>query len=374
MNLRTGKKLSPHKWKVLPMPQEVINRVNAMGKSDGQPDLLTFFDRKGNLIGDDTDVSPSTDEDVSPPTDDMPPDKPPDTSTVTPGVEDYNPVDFNTDPEYIDPAPDYIPNDVPADDADYTTEEPVLDPQTLPNLPAVETVNDNDDDDAPAGVRRSSRSTHKPTRLVPAFGTKKYATSATNVGQVIPPDHDEDPQYTLVAHTIMTQLSMKAGLKKWGDEGTAAVSKELSQLHYRDTFEPLHTKSMSQADYDGALESHLFLKNKRDGTIKGRAVAGGNKQRGTIPKEEASSPTAKLESVLLTAIIDAQEHRDVATIDIPNAFVQTRLVNDSDKAIMRLRGKLAELMVKVAPEIYTKYVTVNNKGETVLYVKLLNAL
>ena len=41
---------------------------------------------------------------------------------------------------------------------------------------------------------------------------------------------------------------------------------------------------------------------------------------------------------------------------------------------MRLRGKLAELMVKVAPEIYTKYVIVNKKGETVLYVRLLNAL
>ena len=31
-------------------------------------------------------------------------------------------------------------------------------------------------------------------------------------------------------------------------------------------------------------------------------------------------------------------------------------------------------MVKVAPEIYTKYVIVNSKGETVLYVRLLNAL
>ena len=41
---------------------------------------------------------------------------------------------------------------------------------------------------------------------------------------------------------------------------------------------------------------------------------------------------------------------------------------------MRLRGKLAELMVKVAPEIYTKYVTINKKGKTVVYVRLLNAL
>jgi hypothetical protein len=43
-------------------------------------------------------------------------------------------------------------------------------------------------------------------------------------------------------------------------------------------------------------------------------------------------------------------------IDIPNAFVQTKLENEEDKAIMRLRGKLAELMVKVTPEVYRKYI------------------
>ena len=102
-------------------------------------------------------------------------------------------------------------------------------------------------------------------------------------------------------------------------------------------------------------------------------VAGGDKQRGSIEKLEASSPTAALESVLLTAVIDAKEHRHVAVIDIPNAFVQTRL-DEEDKVVMRLRGKLAELMVKVAPEIYTKYIIVNTKNETVLYVRLLNAL
>ena len=39
-----------------------------------------------------------------------------------------------------------------------------------------------------------------------------------------------------------------------------------------------------------------------------------------------------------------------------------------------MRRKLAELLVKVAPKIYTKYITINLKGETVLYVKLLKAL
>jgi hypothetical protein len=52
-------------------------------------------------------------------------------------------------------------------------------------------------------------------------------------------------------------------------------------------------------------------------------VAGGNKQRDYISKEDASSPTVATEAVLLSCIIDAKEGRDVAVIDIPNAFIQT---------------------------------------------------
>ena len=54
-------------------------------------------------------------------------------------------------------------------------------------------------------------------------------------------------------------------------------------------------------------------------------VAGGNKQIGRIDKTDATSTTAALESVLLTSIIYAKEGRGVAIIDIPNAFVTTRI-------------------------------------------------
>ena len=69
----------------------------------------------------------------------------------------------------------------------------------------------------------------------------------------------------------------------------------------------------------------MFLKLNRDGTIKGQSVAGGNKQRDSISKEEASSPIIAIETVLLSCVIDAQEHRDFSTIDIPNMFIQTRV-------------------------------------------------
>jgi hypothetical protein len=38
-------------------------------------------------------------------------------------------------------------------------------------------------------------------------------------------------------------------------------------------------------------------------------------------KEDASSPTVSSEVVMLTCIVDANENREVAIVDIPNAFV-----------------------------------------------------
>ena len=99
----------------------------------------------------------------------------------------------------------------------------------------------------------------------------------------------------------------------------------MKQLHFRNTFRPKHWKDLTATQRLTVLESHLFLKEKRDGTIKGRTVAGGNKQRGYISKEDASSPTVASESVLLSCIIDAEEGRDVAVIDIPNAFINACL-------------------------------------------------
>ena len=52
MNLRTGKRLTWRKWTALPMPQEVIDRVNKLGKYVGQPSLLTFYDQHSNPVGD----------------------------------------------------------------------------------------------------------------------------------------------------------------------------------------------------------------------------------------------------------------------------------------------------------------------------------
>jgi hypothetical protein len=106
---------------------------------------------------------------------------------------------------------------------------------------------------------------------------------------LVHPDDHLDPDYALVAHYIMVQYSLKTGMKHFKERGEKAVSKELAQLHFRHTFEPINPKDLNEQERKEVLESHLFLKEKRDETIKGRMVAGGNKQRGSV--EEKSSST-----------------------------------------------------------------------------------
>jgi hypothetical protein len=80
-------------------------------------------------------------------------------------------------------------------------------------------------------------------------------------------------------------------------------------------------------------------------------VAVGNLQRGHVTKEESSSPTVSTDSVLLKLIVDAHEGRDVAIIDIPNAFIQTQVHDAKDCVIICNTGVIVDwlVIVKVSP-------------------------
>jgi hypothetical protein len=155
-----------------------------------------------------------------------------------------------------------------------------------------------------------------------------------------------------VVAAIMMQLSLKAGLKEWGDRARMAAHSEMKQLHFRNTFKPKHWQELDDTQHQTVLESHMFLKEKHSGKIKGQTVAGGNKQRDYISKEDATSPTVAMESILLTCIIDAEEGRDVAVVNIPNAFIQTCIEDKKDMAIIKIHGILVDILEEIAPDVY----------------------
>jgi hypothetical protein len=128
---------------------------------------------------------------------------------------------------------------------------------------------------------------------------------------------------------IMARLSMKAAIKKWSLEAEYAITKEMKQLHWRDSYKPKHWHGLTKKQKEQILESYIFVEQKRDGLIKARKVIGRNKPSNYITKEDVSSPAVTAEAIMLTCVIDAQEDRDIAVIDIPNVFVQT-VIDEED--------------------------------------------
>ena len=169
---------------------------------------------------------------------------------------------------------------------------------------------------------------------------------------------------------VTTQFPVKKGLKIFGARGEAAVKKEMKQLHDRRVLKPVHRKNLSREQIGMALSYLMFLKEKRDGTVKGRGCADGRKQRKYTTKSDSTSPTVTTEAVLMTSVIEAHERRDVATVDIPGAFMHA----DADREVhVRLTGRMAELLAMCDPDMYDTYV-IEERGQPVMYARLEKAL
>ena len=168
----------------------------------------------------------------------------------------------------------------------------------------------------------------------------------------------------------LTQYNLKKGLERFGQPAADTVYKEMKQLHDRKTIRPCYVYKLTKLEKRKALAYLMFIKEKRCGTIKGRGCADGRKQRLYKTKAETSSPTVRTESLLLSCVIDVKERRQVITADIPGAFMQV----DIDEVVhVRLDGALVELLTKVDPKLYTKFVC-TERGKPVIYVVLEKAV
>ena len=169
------------------------------------------------------------------------------------------------------------------------------------------------------------------------------------------------------------QLIYPKGVKKFGERGRAGAVKELDQLHNRNTFNPLDVSEISPSELRKSQEGMMLLTEKTSGDVKGRYVYNGKPTREWHNKEDSASPTASTESVFLTSIIEAKERRDNMTTDVPNAFVQTPMPKPKpgeDRVIMKITGELVDMLVKLAPDVYAKFVTYDKKGRKILYVEV----
>ena len=175
MSLETGQRLTRYAWDAIPMPDNVIARVNLLGKD--QPEELTFFDRKGRPIGDVELPGVDTGDD-----DRNEPELVPEIAPM--GEDPADDDDLNPPPTLYAPPADPFPDpDVgPPEPTEATPEaEPLIEPAPVtvqappaeapapagPPVPPMEP--------ATPGVRRSTR-TRVQAKLAyePSFTGKKY--------------------------------------------------------------------------------------------------------------------------------------------------------------------------------------------------------
>ena len=78
---------------------------------------------------------------------------------------------------------------------------------------------------------------------------------------------------------------------------------------------------------------------------------------------------AALTAIMFTCMIDAFEKRDVATVDIPGAFLQTKMPKEEKDFHVILDGRMAKLLAKITPETYQEYVS-QKCGQAYIYCRV----
>ena len=388
LNLKTGKPITRHHVKELPLTPDIIARVEHLAKRDGfKPHAEPIFRTYALIAGvgeshDSEDITLSDDDYEWQDQDDI-------------SIESLESVD---EQELLD-----LANEI---DLTPGVQQPITQPvQQQPQQQEQEPTNidnqstsptnvsDNHQQDAPENghevtwydnqipepLRRSERVVKPPQNYEPSFHGQKYEGTSHLITQFHEPERTleyEPHEATILAQSFAQTYSLKQAINKFGEKGRMAAIEEMRQLHDREVFKPIHPNNLSEKQRRNAMSSLIFITEKRDGRIKGRTVADGSKQRNWISKEEASSPTVALESVILSAIIDAKEEREVAIVDIPNAFVQTeneKLQPHHEKDFMKIKRKLADMLCSIDPTLYGPYLTKEN-GMSVLYLELIRAL
>jgi hypothetical protein len=83
-------------------------------------------------------------------------------------------------------------------------------------------------------------------------------------------------------------------------------------------------------------------------------------------EEETYSPTVRLESIMLSTLIDAYEKRHVRTVDIKGPFLKAKVPDDLE-LIVKMEGDLAILMNQLCDDF-----KIDQYG--MMYLKCVKAL
>jgi hypothetical protein len=247
--------------------------VNLLGKAE--PSILRFTDRHGREIGDyPRNPEPVEDDDtlIVDYFDDVLPAVDAQDDTGIPGVV----TEHAAKPTGVEVDPADAPQETYFDDGLGQQDEaipPIQIPPTLPEDPALPSQ---------GMAARNARVSKPHEKYVPSMKENKYSVAMTQIAASL-----KDSKHAMamaqmsvklmssgvhrkanIVGMIMAQLSMKAAIKKWGNQAKFAVSKEMKHLDWRKSYKPRHWHALTKKQKEQVLESHIFVEEKSDGTIK----------------------------------------------------------------------------------------------------------
>lgn len=310
-SLDKGSKVHADQWTALPTPDIVIREMNECAARQSHKAEETIRERAGAspVIGTngheliDDNLSGEVDgEDthLSPPVRIVPTDVPAPTEiTIVSDDRSMPVVEGNDHDEYV--------TDLISEEAETVVEEEIQETQVDSNL-------------GDLNLRRSSR-------------------------------HRVAPKRT---DFIALHISIKEAVKRYSEKADESAYDEMKQLWERNVFIPQMPDTISRWNGKQILRSFLFLKEKfaTDGSLrrlKSRLVANGNMQD-NVYKLDKSSPTVKLESVLMCFAIAAVERRSSVSIDIGNAFCEAEMTGE-EEVFVELDKFCVMVLLKVAPQL-----------------------
>ena len=392
LHLATGEVITRTHVTPVPITQSAIDAVNAMAAHEGFKGLQ-LLSKTGQILYDSAWIAGvDYDDDESYNNNDAADDEDNESLHYHDEVDPNELADIMEDAQDQDVQQDTQDQDVQQDEQE--DEDPIQQESGEDDAQPEEEDVHQEDSESDNEDSRPTRNRQPPQYLAPTFKGKSYSQTDDQFPGVSTQDYTLEEakvismiicqfkerlqaKRTKEGGQFVTTYSLKKGVAKFKDKGVKSVMKEMQQLIDRDCFHPIHKDSLNQTEMKRALESLIFLVEKRDGTIKSRHCANGSTQRDYMSREDVSSPTVSTEATLLTATIEAHEGRDVATCDIPNAFVQTELDSqdkDGNRTIMKIRGVLVDILCEM-DESYKPFVVREGKSQQkVVYVHITRAI
>ncbi|GFH56607.1 hypothetical protein CTEN210_13083 [Chaetoceros tenuissimus] len=411
MSLKTGNRIHGFKWTRLATTQEVIDRVHELAEQQH----AEYLDEEDNESISDEDLYNDETEDGSSSYDSEesfePLDDESDENWESEDEEDENEVEQANEFQNGNDDDNGIASDVEDDDEPNITIDPAVeeDAQSTNNMQSGEELRsdmENEDENNETQPeddlqesrsedtqqelrsedfdsepnRQSKRERRQPSDPLGNIGStsgKSYGNGFQFMNLKKPLTHTTTRQMnsTVVNHMFdemcFNQMHASKGIELFKECAVAALFKEYKQLNDMAVVGRVKYEDLTDEDKKCALRAINLIKEKRDGKIKGRTCADGSKHRKFVPREDASSATLAVESLMALLVVFAHEKRDVAVFNVPGAYLHADLPPDKF-VLLKIEGQFVDIMVDVNPE-FKEDVRYEN-GKKVLYVQILKAL